>query len=125
MNGLSCLFKISSKGGFTLTQGKEKARDNLLFTCSADKLRVYEPYFGTKLLSLLHALEQKPVSTLQLTQTIIKAQISEAISSYNPDIQLNAIDFGYVDNNKRHYGVYLDYSAFEKGGNKVNEVIFI
>lgn len=124
MSGLSCLFKLN-KGRFNLTGGKDKSRDNILFTCSADKLRVYEPYFGTKLLSLLHSLEQKPISTLQLTQAIIKSQIVDAISSYNPDVQINSIDFGFVDNDRKHYGISLDYSVMESGGNKVNEVIFI
>ena len=125
MKGLSCLFKLDDKGAFKLTDGVDKARDNILFTCNADKLRVYEPYFGVKLLSLLRSLEQKPISTLQMTQSIIKAQLIESIVRYNPNVEVNDVDLGYVDNDRKHYGVYLDYSVMENGGNKTNDVIFI
>ena len=125
MKGLSCLFSLDNNGKFKLTDGKTKARDNLLFTCSANKVRVYEPYFGVKVLSLLRSLTQKPLSTLQRAQAIIKAQVSEAILEYNTNIQINDIDIGYIQGNRRYYGLSINYSVIEKGGNKITETIFV
>lgn len=122
--GLSCLFNLDN-GKFGLTDGVSKARDGVLFTCMQDKRRIYCSYFGLKLLSLLRSLEQKPTSTIMMTSSILKTQIKGELRIYNPTIQVNDIDFGYIDNDRKHLGIELNYSAIIEGGNKVNEVIFV
>lgn len=119
MKGLQTDFKIY-KGAFLLTEGVEKATDAIKFFTLFNKFRVYVSDFGSNFISLL----QKPTSYIQANSTILLGVYREGIKKYVPSVEINSLDIGYVNNDRKNHVIQINYSLKEDKV-KTPNVIFI
>lgn len=104
MKGLSTRFKIGS-GKFQLTEGEEKAKDNLFFFMNwTFKVRVYLPEFSTGLLWLI----QRPSSELVLYRSLILGNLKKLIGRFVPNIKVTSLNAFYEREHKK-YGVGIRF----------------
>lgn len=88
--------KIFNGSRVKLLKGRDAVKSNLIALLSSDKGALYgDPYYGTKLKSLLWEQGYDPI-----IRDLIKEDIFEAIYSYMPQInvQRDTIDIKIVDN---------------------------
>lgn len=120
MKGLPCRFYIRS-GRFILTEGIEKARDNIWFYCIFDKFRVYSSDFGANFISLV----QKPIAYLIMNKTIILGSLKKGIQKYVPNVNVRGIDIGYTSKDRRTYSMKIEYDSVQENKTKIHDVTFI
>lgn len=120
MKGLSCRFKLKD-GAFQLTEGKEKAKDDIWFYCVFDKFRVYCSDFGGNFVSLV----QKPLSYLVVNKTLILRRVQTGIEKYVNGVKVDGIDIGYRATSPRDYHMEIGYSVVEKDGAVSQDVTFV
>ena len=88
--------KIFNGSRVKLFKGREAVKSNLIALLSSDKGALFgDPYYGTKLKSLLWEQGYDPI-----VRDLIKEDIFEAIYSYMPQInvQRDTIDIKIIDN---------------------------
>ena len=118
--GLSTKIDLE-KGRFLLTEGAEKTRDAIRFYTIFDKFRVYVSDFGSNFVSLL----QKPASYIQANSTILLGVYRRGIEKYVPSAQVNSIDVGYLEKDRKTHVIKVDYSVKMEDKTEIQDVIFI
>ena len=113
MKGLATNFNLH-KGRFVLLEGVEKVRDDVNFYCRFNKRRTYLSDYGKNSLTLLHSLEQKPVSYLQKNSTLLLGMLKKELHKYVPGVKVRNIDVGYFPENRRHFMIEIEYMAVLK-----------
>jgi hypothetical protein len=120
MKGLSCRFPLKN-GAFCLTEGADKAKDNIWFYCIFDKFRVYCSDFGGNFVSLV----QKPMSYLVLNRTLIFRKLQVGIEKYAGNVKVDGIDIIYRASNPRDYHLQINYSTQNEDDTVSQNVIFV
>lgn len=120
MKGLPCRFLIKD-GKFQLTNGVEKSRDNIWFYCIFDKFRVYTSDFGANFQTLI----QRPIAYLIMNRTIILGTLKKGIQKYVPNVSVNNIDIGYLDNDRKNYSMLIEYNSIQDDKTTVQDVTFV
>lgn len=124
MKGLTTNFSLRN-GRFNLLEGVEKVRDDMNFYCKFDKRRTYLSDYGKNSLTLLHSLEQKPISYLQKNSTLLLGMLKKELHKYVPGVTVKNIDVGYFPENRRHFMVEIDYKVVLADKTEVEDVIFV
>ena len=120
MKGLSCRFLIED-GKFQLTDGVDKSRDNIWFYCIFDKFRIYTSDFGAN----FQALIQKSIAYLIMNKTVILGALKKGIQKYVPNVTVNNIDIGYLNNDRKNYSMLIEYNSVQDDKTTVQDVTFV
>lgn len=120
MKGLPSRF-ILKNGRFFLTEGVEKSRDNIWFYCIFDKFRIYTSDFGGNFISLV----QKPVTYLTMNRTLLLGSLQKGIQKYVPDVSINALDIGYVSNDRKNCSLMVEYNSVQEDKSVIQDVTFV
>lgn len=119
MKGLPSRFNIVN-GKFELVGGIEKSKDALWFYFIFDLIRVYVSDFGANIGLLL----QKPTSQITLSKTLILASLKGGIRKYVPSVELNNIDIGYFQDDRKTLRMQVDFTTVVET-EKIEGVIFL
>lgn len=118
--GLQSRFYLQN-GKFVLTQGVEKARDNIWFYCIFDKFRIYVSDFGANFVTL----SQKPVAYLMMNETILLGTLKKGIQKYVPNVEVTNIDIGYTSKDRRSYSMLIEYNSIQEDNSEIKDVTFV
>ena len=120
MKGLSCKFVLKD-GGFLLTDGVGKSRDNIWFYCIFNKFRIYTSDFGANLVSLV----QKPIAMLFTNKTLIVGRLQRGIQKYVPGVSIRSIDIGYLNDDRKNLSMLIEYETVKEDNSVVKDVTFV
>lgn len=118
--GLLSRFNLKN-GRFELTEGSEKASDDIWFYCIFNKNRIYLSDFGANFVTLT----QKPADYLISNRTILLGSLKKGIQKYVNNVTVDSIDIGYTSTNRRDYSMLIEYTAIQEDTTKVKGVMFV
>lgn len=118
--GLPCRFFLQD-GRFQLASGTQKAKDAIWFYCIFDKFRIYTSDFGAN----FHTLVQRSVAFLFANRNLILGNLRRGITKYVEDVSIKDLDIGYVDNDRTHILLRVEYTSVEENKTTINDVTFV
>jgi hypothetical protein len=60
-----------------------------------------------------------------MNRTLLLGSLQKGIQKYVPDVSINALDIGYVSNDRKNYSLMVEYNSVQEDKSVIQDVTFV